>query len=786
MKLTFVDDARSSYVFSTYDLTPDIFSLHLEYEVGEKGGRAFIPATFVPCPPRCHIHARGKGCGGNRAHRIDANVTHMSGLALDFDGKTQVELDLILATFKAKGYRHWWWNTFKHAPPLNARARVFLPFVTPYPLTHKKAWSHGAWPLLLKHFGLDADRALSADPSCCNPSRLYYLPRKPAANSPHASGYVDGPELDWQALGIPVAPALPPIPEPDYVELDPTRPVDLEAFRERLRSFRSEPERTVLNRLADGRALTPAPEHRRPDEPPRYLAWRTATLWLANLAEGWESPDALKAILLPSYHAEASESPDDHTDLETIEVLLDGALDTAPEWRAEQKAKAESSQRIVEAMSRLRAPEPPTDPDAWRQAIEWREKKKLTDPDLPTNTLNNAAVLLEHHPDLKAQLRYNEYTHNEEVWGSFLLGPKDTAGRPRKESDATELQLWLGRYKLKFGKNEIFDLMSLVSRKNAYDPLTQWLDSCHERGSESPGVLNTWLHECMGVPDSPLSRVYGRKFLISAVARAYSPGCKADVMLVLKGAQGARKSSAINLLGNRRFATSSRISLVGDKDSLMLISRNWLIEAAELDGMSRHDVQAQRAMLSNATDDYRPPYERTVRSIPRRCVFIGTTNEDDFLRDLAGSRRYWVVEVGGVNLERLEYLVPSLWAEAVQAFKDGEQWWLTDDEQKLAEADNAEYQVYDHGAEKARAFYAAIAPAKRPKWVSVSEICNSLDFDPMRSRGTALSNALKAAGFERARRNGQRGYLLPKDLQPVLTVAEAPVEEKLDTKKVGH
>ena len=88
--------------------------------------------------------------------------------------------------------------------------------------------------------------------------------------------------------------------------------------------------------------------------------------------------------------------------------------------------------------------------------------------------------------------------------------------------------------------------------------------------------------------------------------------------------------------------------------------------------MGRSEIEALKAFLSRNADRYRAPYERALKSVPRRCVFIGTTNADGYLRDATGNRRFWPVRTGEIDLEKLKANRDQLWAEAAAAEASGE------------------------------------------------------------------------------------------------------------------
>lgn len=195
--------------------------------------------------------------------------------------------------------------------------------------------------------------------------------------------------------------------------------------------------------------------------------------------------------------------------------------------------------------------------------------------------------------------------------------------------------------------------------------------------------LDTWLPMYMGTKDDEYTRAIGRKWLISAVARGMDPGCQADHMLILEGKQGIGKSKALRALGGPFYTEYSR-ALTGSgtnhKDMVAVISGKLIVEMSELATVRRADIESFKAMLTTTVDDQRLSYERDAKSYPRTCVFAGTCNEvgQSYIADISGARRFWPTIAGEVrppNVELLKQDRDQLWAEAVEAYESGEDWW---------------------------------------------------------------------------------------------------------------
>ena len=170
-----------------------------------------------------------------------------------------------------------------------------------------------------------------------------------------------------------------------------------------------------------------------------------------------------------------------------------------------------------------------------------------------------------------------------------------------------------------------------------------------------------------------------RKTLVAAVARIFRPGCKFDYMLTLRGRQGIGKSAIIAKLGGAWF--SDTFTTMQGKDAYEQVMGVWLMEVGELAGMRKAEAETIKLYISKQTDRFRPAYGRRTQEFPRQCIFIGTTNETQFLRDTTGNRRFWVVDTPNNPARDLwEELTPEtvkhIWAEAVKFYKDGEALYL--------------------------------------------------------------------------------------------------------------
>jgi predicted P-loop ATPase len=202
-----------------------------------------------------------------------------------------------------------------------------------------------------------------------------------------------------------------------------------------------------------------------------------------------------------------------------------------------------------------------------------------------------------------------------------------------------------------------------------FDPVLDYLDGLRWDGVKR---IDTWLVRYCGANATPLNRAIGRKMLLAACRRVRSPGCKFDYIIVLEGPQGAGKSTMLKLLAGEDNFSDNEIIGIDKREQQEAIQGIWIYEMAELEGLHKSDVTKVKLFASKTVDMARPAYARSRVDRPRRCILVATTNEETYLRDMTGNRRFWPVRLGTIDLPAVAQDRDQLWAEAAMAEATGE------------------------------------------------------------------------------------------------------------------
>lgn len=266
--------------------------------------------------------------------------------------------------------------------------------------------------------------------------------------------------------------------------------------------------------------------------------------------------------------------------------------------------------------------------------------------------------------------------------------------RPWQDVDTTALVEHLQGQKFKKVKRSIVDHVVLL---RAYDDTFSAAQERLELFGEvwdGEARLEVAFIEGLGVEDTPYHRAVSRCFFKSIVARVFRPGCKVDTMLVLEGPQGEGKSKLLRIIAlDDNWFSDSLPHNLSSKDAKQHMLGKLIIEMSEIAQIDRSSTAALKAFLSAQDDKFRPPYGRHEVVWPRQGVLVGTTNDDQYLRDITGNRRYWPIACKAIDLGWWRRNIEQIYAEALVSLREHPVWWLENGE-GLAAASEQDRRLY--------------------------------------------------------------------------------------------
>lgn len=304
----------------------------------------------------------------------------------------------------------------------------------------------------------------------------------------------------------------------------------------------------------------------------------------------------------------------------------------------------------------------------------WLEKLDVDDKGNYRRTIENVVLILENDPRIKGRIVRNAFMDKDMVVGQVPWRKVARDTRYFTDIDITGIRHYLERVYGIDHKQKTLEAIEVVLYRHRYHPVKDYLE-----GLEWDGVprVDTLLADYLGAELNDYTMAVTRKTLVAAVTRIMQPGAKFDYVLTLVGAQGAGKSSLISRLGREWYCEN--LTTVQGKDASEQLRGVWLMEMGELAGLKKAEVEIIKNFISRQEDSYRPAYGIKKETYPRQCIFIGTTNNDDFLRDPTGNRRFWPVPIGvnepalSVHDDLTAEVVGQIWAEAMGIYQEGEE-----------------------------------------------------------------------------------------------------------------
>ena len=333
--------------------------------------------------------------------------------------------------------------------------------------------------------------------------------------------------------------------------------------------------------------------------------------------------------------------------------------------------------------------------DMQEDASDWMEDMEIDGKGRYLSTAININLIFANDIRFKGLFKMNEFDGKRYVCGNMPWRKVDTP-EPVKNVDYSGVRNYIESIYGITGTIKIDDALALEFEKNSFHPVRDYLTKLKWDGKKR---IDFVLIDYFGVDDNVYTREAMRKMMVGAVGRVFRPGIKFDHVLTLVGDQGAGKSTLISKLG--RGWSSDTFMTVHGKEALEQIQGAWLIEMAELSGLRKAEVEPIKHFLSKQEDTFRPAYARISETFKRQCVFIGTTNNKDFLRDPSGNRRFIPVDIdssratSNIFTDLTDSEIDQMWAEAVHLFRNGEKLFLSKEAEKIARREQRDHSESD-------------------------------------------------------------------------------------------
>ena len=315
--------------------------------------------------------------------------------------------------------------------------------------------------------------------------------------------------------------------------------------------------------------------------------------------------------------------------------------------------------------------------------LDWMSRLAVDQNGNYKKTINNLIIILQNDPRLKGKIVTDDFAGRGLVMGAMPWNPQEGKRWWTDNDDSGALWYMENYYNLP-DRSRLSDALAIVGGQNRINDVKRYLEGLSWDGVRR---LDTLLADYLGAEDTPYTRAVIRKSLTAAVARALSAGIKYDCMPIFTGPQGIGKSTFLSVLGGDWFSDS--LTSFEGKEAAEMIQGTWINEVGELTAFTRQETESLKQFLSKKEDIYRAAYGKRTEKYPRRCVFFGTSNAGEFLKDTTGNRRFWPVDVGlhparKSVWEDLPRERDQIWAEARVSWMLGEPLFLPKELESLA------------------------------------------------------------------------------------------------------
>lgn len=426
------------------------------------------------------------------------------------------------------------------------------------------------------------------------------------------------------------------------------------------------------------------------------------------------------------------------------------------------------------------------EPEGWETELVLIPRGKR--PALIAPIAANVTTILRRHPAWAGIVAYDAFaeriiTTRTPPWYMSDVSRRVAPGA-WTDVDTDLLANWFARHGVNIGKREVEDGLRVAAESNRNHPVRDYLRELEWDGNQRIGTL---VGSYFNGIDTPYTRGISRRWMISAIARVMRPGCQADHTLILESReQGLRKSSGFRALVPVPTWFSETPIAIGSKDSYAALHGCWIYCLDELDSIRRSDNTRTKSFLTSVRDRYRPPYGRHAQDFPRQNVFCGATNEEQYLSDATGNRRYWPARVERpADTDAIERDRDQLWAEALVAYRAEEPWWDdTSEFHDLCVAEQAKREMPDGWEAPFRAYLLAKDSGRGVTTTQILLGATDLGVGHLgRSEMMRAAAVLRRLGYTDVVQdsNGARRYRLPtaaRELQATRYLARSCAEPK--------
>ena len=303
------------------------------------------------------------------------------------------------------------------------------------------------------------------------------------------------------------------------------------------------------------------------------------------------------------------------------------------------------------------------------------------------NNMANLETIFLNDPKYKGKIEFNKLTQmstfDRQDW-----------------RDVTEnrIKLYLEKeYALSTSIDSINQVCSIIADDHSYHPIKEYLESVQWDGKTR---LESVFTDFLGATDNLYTQSVAIVTFVGAVARVFEPGVKFDTCTVFVGKQGIGKSKFIGKIAVKPEWFTDGVTTFDGKDFYESIQGKWIIELGDGTAFQKSIKERSKQAIVSQHDFYRRPYGRNPEQRPRQCVFLGTTNNYDFLKDETGDRRYYPIDVNipkaikSIDKEFTSEYVAQLWAETVYLYRNGQCIYIQDS-QVLALAEQEQRKHFD-------------------------------------------------------------------------------------------